>query len=157
MTITKSEFKYIFYAIGFSLIWFLLLMPFLLDKGIENSNVYMQFLIFNIGIFIFLQIFLKSAAMGGSLLSFSNISCAIGLIFLIIAVDIILPPFLVTSSGELLNSVVLRSAGSDYVVGYFAANIGLSGTWVFIFTYIFAPAVLLFLSAKLLPNFVKEL
>ena len=63
MTINNQERKYLIESIIFALFWFLLLVPFLLRRGIENANPYLQFLIFNIGIFIFLQIFLKSRAL----------------------------------------------------------------------------------------------
>ena len=151
--ITKQELKYVVGAVIFSLIWFLVVIPFLLGWGIEDSNPYMQFLIFNIGIFIFLQIFLKARTLKRGI----DIKNSLGIIALVMAIDIMIPPFLVTRSGELLNSVVLRSSGSDWIFGYFAINsIGLSGILVFIFTYIVMPAILLFLSAHLLDNLVRN-
>ena len=153
-SISKQELKYLIYIMIFALIWFLVIIPYLLDYGIESKNIYLQFIIFNLGIFFFLQIFLKSRTLKSSI----NLRTTFGLIFLIMAVDCLIPPFLVTSQGELLDSVVLRSAGTDYVLGHLAINsFGLSGMVVFIFVYIIAPAVLLLISAHLLPNMVKNL
>lgn len=151
--ITKLEMKYVFGAIGFSLVWFLLIIPYLLGRGIEEVNPYVQFLIFNIGIFVFLQIFLKARTLKRGI----DIKNTLGIISLVISLDIILPPFLLTRSGELLNAAVLKGSASDYIFGYFAINtLGLSGILAFMFTYILVPGILLFIAAKLLSNMVRQ-
>lgn len=152
--INKNEMRYILFAVIFSLIWFLLVIPYMLGSGVEDSNPYFQFLIFNVGIFIFLQIFLKAKTLRKGI----DVKNSLGLIFLIMAIDVMIPPFLVTQEGTLLNSVILKSSGTDYIIGYFAINsLGLSGMAVFLFTYILIPAVLLFFAAKLLPHMVRSL
>ena len=53
----KDEIRYIIYAIVFAFITFGFLIPKLIEGGIQDSNPYLQFLIFNVGIFIFLHKF----------------------------------------------------------------------------------------------------
>ena len=154
MGINKQEIRYIIWTLIFIIIWFFAIIPLLRNYGIEDSSVQMQFLVFNVGVFIFLQIFLKMSILKSGL----RLKETTGLIFLVIALDLILPPFLVTMQGELLNDVILKAGGSDYFFAYFAINnLGLSGVMVFIFTYILMPTLLLFLSAYLLPNFIREI
>ncbi len=152
-TISKQELKYIGTAILFAIIWFVVVVPKLMTAGVEDTSPYIQFLIFNLGIFIFLQIFLKSRSLSKKI----NLKGTFGVIALIMAVDVLIPPFMVSGTGELLNGPVLAASGADYVYGYLALNMGLTGLFVFLFTYIVMPALLLLLSAHLLPNFVKEL
>jgi len=152
-SISSKEMKYILSIVGFTLVWFLLIIPFLLSKGIEDTSVYLQFLIFNLFIFIFLQIFLKARTLKSKV----NLKSTFGIIFLVMSLDILIPPFLVSKSGELLNSIILKSAGTDYVIGHFAINfLGLSGILVFLFTYILVPAIFLLIAAHLLPNLVRH-
>lgn len=158
MSIVKSEIKYIVFASLFSLIWFLVIIPMLIKRGIENSNVYIQFLIFNIGLYLVLQLVLKSMASNNPILSFGKTKVILGLIFLFTAMDILVPPYLVNSKGELLDEVVLKGAGSDFIAGYFATNsLNLSGILVFLFTYILIPFLLLYLSSIMLRNMVSHL
>lgn len=152
-SITKQELKYIVIAVGFALVWFVAIVPNLIKFGVEDSSPYLQFLIFNIGIFIFLQIFLKARTLSRSI----NIGGTLGVIALIMAVDVLIPPLMVDVSGNLLNGPILSASGSDYIFGYLAHNIGLEGIFVFLFTYVLAPAILLLIAAHFLPNFVKEL
>jgi hypothetical protein len=152
-SITKQELKYVIGAVIFSALWFLAFMPYLLDKGIEDASPYIQFLVFNIGIFIFLQIFLKARTLKKGI----NLKNSVGIIALVMAIDTLIPPFLVTRGGELLNHVILRGSASDYIFGHFAiSSLGLSGIFVFLFTYILMPALLLFVAAHLLPNLVRN-
>lgn len=152
-SVSKQEFRYVLSAVIFGLIWFLIVIPVLLEQGIEGSNPYLQFLIFNIGIFVFLQIFLKSKTLKSGI----QLKNTIGIIFLVMALDVMIPPFLINMQGELLDTVVLKASGTDYIAGYFAINqIGLGGISVFLFTYVVVPAIFLFIAAHLLPNLVRE-
>lgn len=150
--INKSEFKYLLYATIFSFITFVLILPNVLDSIIKLSPVF-QFLIFNVSIFVFLQIFLKSVVLEQKV----KFGYTFGMVLLFMALDIILPPFLVSTSGELISGGTLFASSSDYIVGLLAQNIGLSGFLIYVFTYIFFPLLLLIISSLLLKNFVKEL
>ena len=79
------------------------------------------------------------------------------MIAMIMAIDILIPPFTVNSDGELLDGPVLVASSTDYVLGHFATGIGLEGIYVFLFTYVLMPTILLFIAAHFLPNFVNEL
>ena len=57
--ITKKEFKFIIYATLFAFILFGLIIPNILG-WIDGISPVLQFLIFNVSLFIFIQIFLSS-------------------------------------------------------------------------------------------------
>lgn len=150
--LNKQELKYILFATIFAFIVFVFIIPKLVSLGIENSSPYLQFLLFNTSIFIFLQLFLKSTALGNGI----KISGAIGIIALFIAIDILVPPLLVNQKGELLSNVQLYASSSDYIFGYFYSSIGIQGFLLYLAVYVLTPFLLLILSAKLIPNFVKN-
>lgn len=153
MGINKKELKYIFFATAFALLVFGYIIPKLLTKGIENYNPYIQFLIFNIAVFIFLQLFLKSTTIGNGI----KISGAIGVIALFMAIDILMPPMLVSPSGDLLSGSQLYASSSDYIFGYFYSSMGIQGFVLYLAVYILTPFLLLVLASKLLPNFVRHI
>lgn len=151
----NAELRYIAYASMFAIVWFLLILPNIDKFGFTNSSPYTQFLIFNVGIFIFLQFFIKSQASG---INGTSLRVALGLVLLFTALDIMIPPMLVGMDGSLLQtSAVLGKSSADYVVGYFYTQLGLSGVLVFIMTYIVTPILMMVLAAKLIPNFVNRL
>lgn len=149
----KQELKYILFSIGFAVIWFFLVMPYLIES-IDGNSPYMQFLLCNVGLIIFLQIALKSFTLKTKISLFGSI----GLVTLFIALDILQPPYAVLSDGTLISSgPALIKSSSDYIAGLMGQTIGLSGTLLFGFVYIVIPAFLLYISAKLIPNFVREI
>lgn len=157
MGISRQELKYITMAVGFAVVWYVLLIPQLMKFGLQNTSPYLQFALLNIGLFVFLQIFLKSRTLGSKI----NILGALGIITLFMALDILIPPLGVNFDGTLTNLETgpsFMASATDWIIGYFAVNtIGLQGFWVFLFTYVLVPAILLMISARLLPNFVKAL
>jgi len=152
MGINKKELRYLLSATIFAFVVFGYLIPYLVSKGVENSNVYLQFFIFNIGIFCFLQLFLKSATLNSKI----NIAGSIGMIALFIGLDIMMPPFMVTTDGQLLSGITLSASSSDYIFGYFFSSAGLHGFILYLAVYILVPLILFLVAAKLLPNFVKH-
>jgi len=155
----KSEFKYIIYSFLFAIAYFVVLLPILLRVGIEKLNPILQFIVFNLGIFIFLQIFCKSIA----LKKMQRFRTSLGLTILFIALDLLVPPFAVNFSGQLLGNVgdssnlILVGSSSDYTLGYILHSTGLSGFLVFFGVYVIIPLILMLISSLLLPDFVKEL
>lgn len=152
MTINKKELKYLVISVISALALFSYIIPILIEKGFGNSSPYLQFFIFFVGIFVFLQIFLKSVTLGKKI----NIIGALGLILLYIALDIWIPPMMVNTSGQLLEGPLLFASAPDYIAGTIALQLGLSGILVYLFTYILIPFILLLIAAKLIPNFVKH-
>mgnify|MGYP001608057684 CR=1 FL=1 len=148
----RQEIKYIFFSAVFAFVWFIFLLPMLIKIFADKSPL-INFLIFTIGIFIFLFIFLKSLTTATGF----NIRTSLGLITLFLALSAWMPPYLVDSHGQLNTSITLGSSAIDYNLGLIAQSLGLSGFLVYVFTYILAPLILLFLSAKILPNFVRSL
>jgi hypothetical protein len=112
MAINKRELKYLIYATVFALIVFGYLIPYAIDGKIGDISPLIQFLIFNLSIFVFLQIFLKAATSGAKI----NITGTIGVIALFMALDILMPPMMCNVKGELATSVTLGASASDYAV-----------------------------------------
>lgn len=144
----KQELKYITYAGLFALVWFTLIIPYVVKHF--NGN-FMNFFLFGVGLIIFLQIFLKSIVLK------SKISASLGLVLLIIAIDTITPPYAVDYSGNLLSGMNLYSSAPDYFFGSLAVSVGLSGIFVYLFTYVVAPILILIIVAQLIPNFVRSI
>ena len=155
--ISKGELKYIILAVAFAVIWYVILIPQLMEWGLAEASPYVQFLLLNVGLFIFLQIFLKARALGSKI----NVLGATGIITLFMALDVLIPPLGVNFNGTLASveqGPMFMASATDWIIGYFAINtMGLHGFFVFLFTYIAIPAILLMIAARLLPNFVKEL
>ena len=151
----KNEIKYIFYSVTFAVAFFYFILPNFITS-IEKMSPYLQFLIFNIGLFVLLQIFLRAKATDTKFIK--NPTKTVGIILFIISIDILLPPFLVGFDGNLPNGdVMLKASSSDYIIGYFAINtLNLTGFTVFLFTYVLIPVSLLIISSYLVPNLLRE-
>ena len=148
----RQEIKYIAYSALFAIVWFMFLLP----KAVvyfDGDSPLTQFFIFSIGIYLFLFIFLKAVTTGRS----QNITGSFGLISMFLALDIFMPEYHVLFDGTLVQGATLGISTPDYAVGYIAQTLGLTGSMVFIFTYLIAPVILLFIAAKTLPNFVKNI
>lgn len=151
--LNKQELKYIAYSVGFAIVWFFILMPYLL-KILDGDSIFLNFLVFNLGIMAMLTIYLKAATLSTGI----NIRAALEYTFVVLSLDILLPAYHISFlKGELIEGAVLGKTSTDYVFGVLAQNIGLSGIFISIFTYILIPAILLFLAAKLSPNFVRRI
>lgn len=150
--INKDELKYIVIATIFSFFLFVLILPNILSY-IDGVSPWIQFLIFNIGIFIFLQIFLTSIATGKKF----KIAYSLGIVLLFMSLDLWMPPMAVNLDGTLNSSMTLSQSSSDYIFGMLAQQMGMLGFLVYLFTYVFVPLILLLISSLLLKNFVKEL
>lgn len=153
LNIEKSEIKYILFAFVLAVLIFGVIIPFLISKGVENINPWWQFIIFNIGVFFFFQVFLKSISTREKI----GVKVSIGLLLLFMALDILCPPMMISLQGNLLTGPILSASASDYILGSLLINLGMSGFLVYAVTYIIIPFVLLFLSAILLKNLVKEI
>ena len=139
------EIKYIAYSILFAFVWFFVILPFLLKK-MEGSSPYLQFIIFNVGLIIFFQIFLKTHALS----SIFDLKTAIGLTLIILGGDIFMPDYHVNLEGQLLTGALLGPSSADYIAGTIAIQLGLKGIFIFGFTYIVVPFLLFYLSYLLL-------
>lgn len=147
----KKELKYLVYATIFAFIVFAIVIPYVINSN-QNISPYIQFLIFNVGIFVFLQIFLKSMAMQTKI----NLKESIGILLLFMALDLMAPPLLVSTSGVIISDVPLGGSSIDYIVGSSLNQFGITGFALYLMTYILAPFLMLLSSAILLKNFVKE-
>lgn len=150
--INKQEALYITLASVFAMVWFVLLLPFVVQM-LGNDLAIVQFLLFNIGLYFFLFIFLKVIITE----TVYNLKTSFGFLVLILALDIWMPEYHVTLDGQLLTGANLSVASSDYIVGLLGQTIGIPGVALYLFTYLVIPIFLLFVSAKILPNFVKKL
>lgn len=149
--INRQEAKYILYSGIFAFVWFIFLLP-IVVKMFDGNNAFIQFLIFTGGLFFFFFLFLKSITTAVGF----NIKTSLGLLALFLSFDIFLPEYHVLTSGQLIQGATLGISASDYAAGLLAQTLGLSGFLVYAFTYVLVPLVLLFLSARFLPNFVRH-
>jgi hypothetical protein len=152
MTITKQERNYILYAIGFALVWFVLIIP-TFQEQISGMSYILQFLIFNLGTLVFFQIFLKLAVLGKKM----ALKAAIGMTLLFLSLDILQPPFMLNTLGQINANVILGTSSSDYVVAMLGQSIGLQGIILYLFTYILTPLILLILAGMLIKDFVERI
>lgn len=149
----KIEIKYILYSMIFAAAWFMFILPMLIDK-FKGTSPFIEFILFNVGLIVLLQIFLKS----WTLKAMPSMRITLGIICIFIALDILQPPYVVLKTGELISEgPLLVTSSSDYIAGLIAGNLGLTGIMKYLFTYVLAPIVLLFSAAKLIPNFVREI
>lgn len=149
----RQEIKYILFAAIFALVVFGYIIPYVINGNIGNISPVVQFLFFNISIFIFLQVFLKATTTGSKI----SISGTVGLIALFMAIDIWQAPLMVSMSGELLSGPMLSGGATDYIIGLLFINMGMKGFLVYFMTFVTAPIILLLISARLIPNFVRSL
>jgi len=159
--IHKHEAMYILFASIFAMAWFVGLLPLIVGELGEDYAI-IQFLIFNVGLYFFLFIFLKAIATGklldGKMDSiFEQLKTSLGLTFLILGLDIWLPPYSVNFDGVLASGLNLGVSASDYIIGLLWSSVGVGGTALYIITYIVFPVLFLVAAAKLLPNFTKKL
>lgn len=149
----NHERKYIIYAVGFAVIWFFLLLP-QLAKVIDGStSAYMQFAIFNIGLVIFFQIFLKSLALSKPV----ALRTSLGFVLVVLAIDTYMPDYHVTLAGDILPGAWLGQSASDYIWAITWNSMGISGTLLFLFTFVVTPILLLMIAAYLLPDMTRIL
>lgn len=148
----KQELRYIGYAGLFAFIWFVLALNFLV-KTFDGESVIFQFFVFNLGLYAFLFIFLKSITTSTRV----NLQGSFGLLSLFVAMDIFLPEYHLNTAGELIKGSLMGVSTSDYFFGYVIQGLGVSGFLLYLAVYIATPLVLLFISSRLLPNFVKNI
>jgi predicted neutral ceramidase superfamily lipid hydrolase len=146
----KEEIAYILASAVFAIVWFMFVVP---GISVMQLNPYIQFVIFNLGVYAFLVIFLKSIITKTKL----DLVAAAGIIILFIALDFWMPEYHVTMTGQLLTGAELGTSASDYVAGVTGSSAGIHGTPLFLFVYVIIPIALLAVAAKLIPNFVRKL
>lgn len=151
--ISKEELKYIGGAVAFALIWFFLILPGFLTY-LDGDNNILQFFIFNIGLYAFFFIFLKSQALERK----ANFAESLKFLLVILAIDTWIPEYHVNFiTGELIKGATFGISATDYTWGYIAQIAGLGGIAVTFFTYILMPGLLLVLASLVHKNFVEKI
>lgn len=143
----KSEIKYIIFCTLFAAVYFLLALPWLIKT--INGNILMQFAIFDVGLIVLLNIYLKSRSTGTRI----NFIKSMEYMLIILASAVFLPPYSVTPwNGEVIQgNMVLATASLDY----FFATMGQQylhipkGIFTSIWTFLIVPAVLFFIASKI--------
>lgn len=148
----KQELLYVAVSSVFAIAWFVGLLPFVISI-LGTSYAVVQFLLFNIGLYLFLFIFLKTLIADLKL----HLKATLGFVFLVIGLDIWMPAYHVTIEGKLLTGANLGVSSSDYIIGLLGSTIGIGGLPLYLWTYLLFPVLFLLISAKLLPNFLKKL
>ena len=168
----KSESKYIVYSAIFSVLYFFIAIP-IFSKWLDDSNVFLEFLILNVGFLFIIQIFMKSLASNSK----PKLRSVLGLLFLFLALSCWSVPLSVQMNGSLsvpsADSPKFILGATDYFGGYLISNVFhvtggftipnfvpyIGGTligWVFILCYTIFPISLLFISSRLLKDFVRN-
>jgi len=160
LNLHKQEMMYILAASVFAMVWFVGLLP-LVVNVLGTNYAILQFLIFNIGLYFFLFIFLKAIITGklgnGKVDLFEQLKTSLGFTFLILGLDIIMPPYAVTIGGVLETGSNLGVSASDYIIGLLWKTVGVGGPALYIITYVVFPILFLIIAAKLLPNFLEKI
>jgi hypothetical protein len=168
----KSEKKYIVYSAVFSILYFFIAIP-IFSKWLDDSNIFLEFLILNVGFLFIIQIFMKSIASNSK----PKAKNVLGLLFLFLALSCWSVPLSIQMDGSLSvpseNSPRFILGATDYFGGYVISKVlhvsggftipafipYIGGTfigWVFLITYTLFPMILLFISSRLLKNFVSN-
>jgi hypothetical protein len=167
----RSELKYLIYSGIFAFVYFIFLLPKIIVI-MDYKNPWAQFILFNLGIMILLNFYFKSAATNSK----PKIKNMLGMLLLILAISCWSPPYGLLPNGTLAvqteSSTQLVMAGTDFFIGNLLIELGVhSGitfpnfipyiggdfiSWVFIITYTLVPMLLLFLSSRLLKDFVRN-
>lgn len=150
ISINKKEMKYILYSGGFAILFFMFVLPWAITM-FDGNNPIAQFLFFNLGIYAFLVLFLKSWVMSSKF----SLKGSVGFLILYVVGDCWAPEYHVTMQGVLEKGASLGVSSPDYVFGFIAQSLGLSGFPVYLVTYIVIPIGLLFIAAVVFKNFVK--
>lgn len=148
----KQELIYVAVSSVFAIAWFVLLLPFVIGV-LGTGFAVVQFLLFNVGLYFFLFVFLKSLIADLGL----HLKATLGFVFLVLGLDIWMPAYHVTFDGQLLTGANLGVSSSDYIIGLLGSTIGIGGVPLYLWTYLLFPVLFLLVSAKLLPNFLKKI
>lgn len=147
----KKELRYI----GLALILAFILMVFIVPNFINSSaagDSFLAFLIFNVAVFILLQVVFKGIVLSSSI-NFTEIT---GMILIANGIDALMPPYLVNTLGQVTSSATLSNASSDFIIANLWSGIGVSGFYLYLATYVLSPVILFILAGILLKNFVKR-
>jgi hypothetical protein len=141
----RQELKYILYCAIFAAVYFFLALPFLIK--IIDGNILGQFLIFDLGLIILLNIYFKSRSTGTKI----NVVKSLEYMLVILAAAIYLPPYhIVPWSGEIQDGAVLGTASVDYFFGAMGQQyLHLSGIFISIWTFLIVPIILFYLASQL--------
>lgn len=152
MVINKQELKYIAFTVGFGILWFGFLLQYFI-KVFDGQNPFLQFMLFNLGLYFMLFIFFKAMATDTGI-SFKQ---SFGFTLIFLGSDILLPEYHVTTTGQLLPGALMGVGSSDYFFGWLGQSFGLEGFILYAFVYFLVPFILFYSAAKLFPNFVKHI
>lgn len=138
MKIGKTAIKYTALLMGVTSMIFFVLYFLDLQSTIEAMDPVVQFILFNLGIYLVFYIGFKAVTPHKD--AFKG---AVAAIFVEIAVDIGVPEYHVLKDGTLIKGGILGAGASDYVAGYLWRGIGATGLLVPILTYFVTPIILI--------------
>jgi hypothetical protein len=148
MGIEKSEWKYLVYAVLFSLVWFLFVIP-QVSKTLSGP---FQFIILNLGFIIITLFVLKCLSVNVHF----NLKDSLAVLLFAIAWAIGSVPLMVGFNGQLLSGPTAYTAAADYNVALLWQSFGITGNLLYIFTYVISPLILIFIASLLIKNSVKR-
>jgi hypothetical protein len=147
--VMESKFILSFFCFGLFLIFMLFMTSF--GNTVETWNPVIQFLLFNMGIYLLVFGVIKGIAQGGA------VKFSAGSLVMFLALDNIIPGYHVLSNGALYRGDYLGMASTDYFFGYLYTCLGFQGPIVLFLTYLVTTPLLLLVAAFLLKNMLDEL
>lgn len=150
--IDKKEIKYILWALGFAFVLMVFIVPKFINSDMANNSI-IAFLLFNVAVFVILQIVFKAVILSSSI----NFSEIVGMILIANGIDVLAPPYLVNTLGQITTNSTLANASSDFIIANLWQSVGVTGFYLYIATYVLSPVILFITAALLLKNFVGRL
>lgn len=149
----KSELKYLLFSTIIVFILMLIININPISSLISSFNPVIQFLLLNIGLYFTFFFFIKGLSLNGRWTwEFPLVS-----LIMFLAFDLILPEYHLTVANGLIVGGVFGASAIDYFFGYIYSLLGATGWLLVLLTYVFTFAVLLFIEALLLKNFVENI
>jgi hypothetical protein len=149
MTFEKSEIKYTLFALGFTLLWFLFLLPQLVTK----LSGPLQFIVLNVGFVLVVSFVFKAISLGKSL----GIKEVLGGLLILLAFSCWSIPLMVGFKGEFFSGPTAYAGAVDYNIALLWQAIGVSGTFLYLLTYVLSPIILLFVGSYLLKDAIRRI
>jgi hypothetical protein len=151
----RSELVYIGLLVVFALGLFCMLF-FTNAKGfIDGLNPVLQFLILNLGVYFLIYFLFRAVALKKKLGTL--VVGSLGAMTGVMSLDVLLPEYHVSVTGELIKGGIFGASASDYFFGYLGSLIHIHGFWLWAWTYLLMAGLLIMATALLERNFVKKL
>jgi hypothetical protein len=154
---TKQEIKFISLLMGTITIFFMMLYFDGIRNIIEGWNPYSQFILLNLSILIMINFVFKIFVLKNKRPWHKQIISSLGMVFVFLGIDLILPDFHLTLAGEFLTGPAFSMSSIDYVVAHFWNSLGINGIILWFMTYPITFLIFMGIGAVLEKNIVEKI